>query len=116
MSSKVVNTFSSTIKFVPECCKTQEMRDVVADTCPFLFNTIPDSQGMCSKVVSENSFMLKYCLDRYKIQEMFDKAVYASLPKLKFISIGLLQVRWLKNLILYSLMMLSSLLIKVLIT
>ena len=93
MSNKVVNTFPSTIKFVTECCKTQEMRDVVADTCRFVFNTIPDSQGMCSKVVSEDSFMLKYCLDRNKIQGVCDKAVYASLPKLKFISVGLLQVR-----------------------
>ena len=36
--------------------------------------------------------MLKYCLDRYKTQEMCDKSVDDSLPALKFL-IGLLQVK-----------------------
>ena len=30
---------------------------------------------MCYKVISEEPFMLKCCLDRYKTQEMCDKAV-----------------------------------------
>ena len=40
---------------------------------------------MCSKVVSKDPFMLKYCLDRQKIQEMCDKAVDAFLPALKLV-------------------------------
>ena len=40
---------------------------------------------MCDKVVSEDPFMLKYSLDRYKIQEMCDKAVNAFLPTLRFV-------------------------------
>ena len=32
---------------------------------------------MCDKVVSEDPFTLKCCLDRYKTQEMCDKAVDA---------------------------------------
>ena len=40
---------------------------------------------MCDKVVSEDSFMLKYCLSRYKTQEMCDKGVDDFLPALKFV-------------------------------
>ena len=38
---------------------------------------------MCDKVVSKEPFMLKYCLDRHKTQEMCDKAVGVCLPALK---------------------------------
>ena len=49
--------------------------------------------------------MLEYCLDRYKTQEMCDKEVDAFLSTLKFIAIGLLQLKRLKNLmIIYSAM------------
>ena len=41
---------------------------------------------MCDKAVSNNSFMLKYCLDRNKTEEMYDKAIDALLPALKFVS------------------------------
>ena len=40
---------------------------------------------MCDKAVSNNSFTLKYCLDRNKTQEMCDKAIDALLPALKFV-------------------------------
>ena len=40
---------------------------------------------MCDKVVFEDPFMLKYCLDRYRTQEMWDKAFDAFLPALKFV-------------------------------
>ena len=30
---------------------------------------------MCDKAVSENPIMLKYCLDRYKSQEMCDNSI-----------------------------------------
>ena len=39
---------------------------------------------MCDKVISKVPFMLKYCLDRYKTQEMSDKADAAFLPTLTF--------------------------------
>ena len=39
---------------------------------------------MCDKVISKVPFMLKYCLDRYKTQEMSDKADAAFLPPLTF--------------------------------
>ena len=40
---------------------------------------------MCDKVVSEDPFILKCCLDRYKTQEICNKAADAFLPTLKFI-------------------------------
>ena len=40
---------------------------------------------MCDKVVSEDRFMLKYCLDKYKAQEMCYKAVDSCLLALKFV-------------------------------
>ena len=40
---------------------------------------------MCHKAVSNNSFMLKYCVDRHKTQEMCDEAVDDFLPVLKFV-------------------------------
>ena len=39
---------------------------------------------MCDKVVSEEPFMLRYCLNSYKTQEMCTKAVNACLLALKF--------------------------------
>ena len=39
---------------------------------------------MCNKVVFEETCMLKYCLNRYKSQEMCDKAVDAFLRTLNF--------------------------------
>ena len=40
---------------------------------------------MCYKFISEESFMLKYCFNRYKTQEKCGKAFDASLPALKFV-------------------------------
>ena len=40
---------------------------------------------MCDKNISKEPFILKYCLDRYKTQEMCYEAVDGCLPALKFI-------------------------------
>ena len=40
---------------------------------------------MYDKVVPEDLFILKYCLDRYKTQEMSDKTVDTFLLTLKFV-------------------------------
>ena len=40
---------------------------------------------MCDKAVFKDLFMLKYYFDRYKTQEMCDKAVDVFLTTLKFI-------------------------------
>ena len=43
---------------------------------------------MCDRVVSENPFLIVYCLDEYKTQRMCDKAVDDSLASLKLIRDG----------------------------
>ena len=40
---------------------------------------------MCDRVVSEESSMLKYCLDKYKTQKMYDEAVDDCLSALEFL-------------------------------
>ena len=63
---------------------------------------------MCDKFVSEDSFLPKYYLDRYKTQEMGDKSVDvdAFLSTLKFIPDWIVTKKWLKNLMMiYSLVM-----------
>ena len=40
---------------------------------------------MCDKAVSKNSFMLEYCHEKYKTQEICDKVVDDFLPVLKFV-------------------------------
>ena len=55
---------------------------------PIVFGFVPDRYkfaGICGKIVSEDPFILKYCVDRYNTQEMRDKAVDAFLPALKFV-------------------------------
>ena len=59
-----------------------------ADTCPFVFHFFSEqykTQEMYHKVVSKESFMLKYCLDWYKSQTICDKAVDAFLLTLNFV-------------------------------
>ena len=41
---------------------------------------------MCDKVASEDLFMLKYCPDKHKTQEMCDKVVDFYLLALKFVT------------------------------
>ena len=65
------------------------MCDKAVDSCPFVFDSIPDwctTQKICDKAFSEDSFMLKYCLDRYKTQEICDKAVDNFLQALKLVT------------------------------
>ena len=65
------------------------MCDKAVDTCPFLFDSVPDqyiTQELCDKGVSENSFTLKYCHDKYKTQKMWDKTVNSHMLPSKFVS------------------------------
>ena len=39
---KLFNIHPSIIAFVPECFQTQEMGDKAVDSCPFVFDSIPD--------------------------------------------------------------------------
>ena len=61
MCDKTVNTYPSTIKFVPECFMIQEMCNKAVNRCFIVSDSIPDqydlykTQEMCDRVVSENS-------------------------------------------------------------
>ena len=60
MWDKAVDTYPSTIKFVPECFMTQEMGDKAVNRYYFVFNSIYDrykSQKICDKDVSEDPFL-----------------------------------------------------------
>ena len=54
MCDEAVDTHPSTIKFVPECYRTQEM---------------------CYKAVNKCFFVLDSILDRFKTQELYDRVV-----------------------------------------
>ena len=47
------------------------------------------------KFFQKKQFVLKYCLDRYKSQEICDKAVDACLPALKFVPDGFVTTKML---------------------
>ena len=101
MCNKAINIYVFAIQLVHDCYRTQEVCVTAVDTCPFIFDCFWSIriQAMSNKVVSEDPFILKHCLVRYKTQEMCDKAADSFLPPLKF-------VRQIKNLmILYSLML-----------
>ena len=42
MCNKAVENYPHALEFVPECCKTQKMRDKVVHRCFFVFDSIPD--------------------------------------------------------------------------
>ena len=42
MCNKAVNTYPSPIQFVSECYKNQEMCVKAVDTCPFVYDSVPD--------------------------------------------------------------------------
>ena len=85
---QAVNTYPSTIKFVPECFMTQEMCNKAVNGCFFVFDSIPDqykTQEICDSVVSQDPFFIVYCPNKCKTQKMYDKAVDDSLAALKLI-------------------------------
>ena len=73
MCDKAVHTYSSTIKFVPECFMTQEMCDKAVNRCFFIFDSIPEKN-------SRNTALINI-----KPKRMCDKAVHDSLTVLKLI-------------------------------
>ena len=73
MQNIFVNTSFSTIKFVSEYYKPQEIFDKAVDSWVFIFDSISDQykiQEMCDKAVPNDLFILKYGLDSYKIEEL----------------------------------------------
>ena len=89
MCNKAVDTHPSTIQFVPECYKNQEMREKAVNRCLFVFDSIANQyepQEICEVVVYLYPFLSVYCPNKYKTQTMYDKAVGNCLAASKFIS------------------------------
>ena len=53
---------------------------------------------MCDRVVSEDTFMLKYCLNRYNTQNMCDEAVNDCLLAIKFVLDWFITEKMIRNL------------------
>ena len=73
------NTYHSTIQFVLDCYKTQEMCDKDANKCFLAFTFFPswyETQEITEKLFLNDTFMLVYCQDKYKTQKMCDEAVH----------------------------------------
>ena len=71
---------------------------------------------MCDRVASGDPFVLKYCLNRYKVQKMWDKVVEDCMSTLKLAPDWFVQTRSLKIfMLLYSLIMIYSFLMKILV-
>ena len=88
MCDEAVNIYHSTIQFIPDCYKTQEMCDKGVNKCFPAFVYIFDqykTQGICDRAIYENPLILVYCPDKCKPQRMFDEAVNDCLAALKFI-------------------------------
>ena len=97
------------MQFVLHQFKTHEMCVEGVNGCCLPFGSVLDwckMQEMDNKVVSKNFFILKKFLDKYKSQEMCGKLLIFFYQHWNLFFIGLLQVRWLKILMMiYSLMM-----------
>ena len=55
---------------------------------PFAFDFVPDQyiiRWLCDKVVFEDSFIVKFCHDKYETQKIYDKAVDSYLLALKLV-------------------------------
>ena len=74
MCDKVVNTYSSTIKFAPECYKTQNIWDKVFNKCFLAFF-----------IFLIDIKIKQYVSDQYKTQRMCEKAFDDCLTALKFL-------------------------------
>ena len=63
MCNKAVNTYDSTIQFVSDCYKSQEVCDKASSRCFLAFVFILDrykTQEIFDRVFSDDSFMLVY--------------------------------------------------------
>ena len=117
MCDKAVHNCLHASEFVPECYNTQKMCEKAVDTHPSTIQCVSKcykTEEICYKainrfflylilfpintkeiVLSLHMFPIIYCPDKYKTQKMYDEAVDDFLEAL-----GLLQVKWLKSLLL----------------
>ena len=85
MCNESINIHPSTIQFVPECYKTQEMCHKALKNIFRIWFYECNAQEMCEKVISENPVLIVYWPDKYKTQRTCDEAVDDCLAALRFI-------------------------------
>ena len=81
MCNKAVDTYPSTIKFIPGCVMNQIMYDKEINRFFCVFHSIfnqYETQEMCDSVVSENPFYIVYCNNKYITQRICDQAAFSS--------------------------------------
>ena len=88
MCDKAVDTYRSTIKFVPDCLMTQEMYDKAVNRwflhlILFLINR--KLKKCVTHLFLKIRFLIVDCPDKYKVQRMYEEAVDDSLAALKLI-------------------------------
>ena len=119
MCDKAVNTYTSTIKFIPECVMTQEMCDKAVNRCFFVFYSITNqykTQEMCDRVGSDNPFLIVYYPDKSMTHKMCDEALDNSIATLELVFDWFATSKMIKNLLLLCMQMkIYSILIKVLV-
>ena len=68
MCNKAVDNHADALEFLPDCYKSQQVCKKAVETYPSAIQFVPESykiQEICVKIFSENSFMLKYCLQKF---------------------------------------------------
>ena len=101
MCDKAVDTYPSTIKFVPKCSKTKEMCHRAVHGCSFVFDVILDKykiQELWNLVVSLYIPFIVYFPNKYITQEICDEAANDSEASLKLISDWFVTSKMIKNL------------------
>ena len=66
MFNKAVYNYPHALEFVPECCKTQKMRDKVVDTYLSTIEFVPEcflTPKMCDKAANRSFFVFSYISD-----------------------------------------------------
>ena len=85
---KYVDNYPPPLEFIPECFMTREMCDNAVNGWFFVFNSIPNwykTLEMRNRALFEDPFLIVYCLNKYIIQRLCDKAADDSLEALKVI-------------------------------
>ena len=78
MRDKIILENGGTLKYVPDCCKNQEMCNKAVANYPHALECVPEcykTQNKCDKAVDNYPFTIRFVPECYKTREMCDKAV-----------------------------------------
>ena len=88
MCHKAANRHPTTIKYVTECYKDQEICHKVVDRCFLVLDSILDqykTQEICDLVVFWMVFLIRHSADKVMTQKMSDEAVFDPLASFELI-------------------------------